>query len=151
MFCTQCGASQDDNARFCTVCGAPLQQAQPTPVAVEEPAPVAEQPAPVVEQPAYTQPAQPVQPTYAQPQQKVPGKGFAIAGMVLGIVSLVTFWCYGFIAGILGIVFGGVAKSKGFKGGMATAGIVCGAIAIGMWLVMFLIAGSAIAAFGSVL
>ena len=56
-----------------------------------------------------------------------------------------------FIAGVLGIVFGGVAKSKGFKGGMATAGIVCGAIAIGMWLVMFLIAGSAIAAFGSVL
>ena len=159
MFCTQCGASQDDNARFCTVCGAPLQQAQPTPVVVEEPAPVAEQPAPVVEQPAYTQPAQPVQPvytqpvqpTYAQPQQKVPGKGFAIAGMVLGIVSLVTFWCYGFIAGILGIVFGGVAKSKGFKGGMATAGIVCGAIAICIWLVMFLIAGSAIAAFGSVL
>ncbi len=170
MFCTQCGAQQEDNARFCTVCGAALQQAEPTPVAVEQPAPapvveqpapapVVEQPAPAPQQPVYTQPTQPAQPVYTQPaqpvygqpvqpQQKVPGKGLAIAGMVLGIVSLVTFWCYGFITGILAIVFGGVAKGKGYKGGMGTAGIVCGAISIGIWLVMFLIAGSAVAAFG---
>ena len=115
MFCTQCGAQQEDTARFCTVCGASMQQSEPTPVVVEQPAPapVAGQPA----QPVYTQPAQPVQPVqpaqpyagqpvYGQPmvQQKVPGKGLAIAGMVLGIISLVSFWCYGFILGILAII-----------------------------------------------
>lgn len=184
MFCTQCGAQQDDNAMFCTVCGASLQQSQPTPIPMEQPAPapvveqpVYEQPAPVVEQPVYAQPApvveqpvyaqpvqptqpvygqpnqpvysqpnQPVQPMYAQPvQQKVPGKGLAVAGMVLGIVSLVLFACYGFIAGILAIIFGAVAKGKGYKGGMGTAGIVCGAISIGIWILLFLFAESLIA------
>ncbi len=163
MFCTQCGASQDDNALFCTVCGASLKQPEPTPVAVEQPAPVVEQPAPapVAEQPAqpaqpvYTQPVsqpvQPAQPVYAQPvyapqQPKIPGKGLAVTGMVLGIISLCTFWCYGFILGILGIIFGGVAKGKGYKGGMGTAGIVCGAISVGFWIIMLLIIGSAASA-----
>ncbi len=66
-----------------------------------------------------------------------PGKGLAIAALVLGIVS---FFCFPIITGVLGIVFGGVAKSKGCRSGMATAGIVCGAIGLGLWFVM-LIAG----------
>ncbi len=170
MFCTQCGANQDDNALFCTVCGASLKQPEPTPVVVEQPAPAPVMEQPVAQQPVYAQPVQPAQPVYTQPvgqpvqpaqpvytqpvygqpmqQPKIPGKGLAITGMVLGIISLCTFWCYGFILGILGIIFGGVAKGKGYKGGMGTAGIVCGAISVGFWIVMLLIAGSAVAAFG---
>lgn len=53
--------------------------------------------------------------------------------MVCGIVSLFVF---AFIAGALGIIFGAVAKSKGCRSGMATAGIVCGVIGAGLYFVM---------------
>ncbi len=66
-----------------------------------------------------------------------PGKGLAIAALVLGIVS---FFCFPIITGVLGIVFGAAAKSKGCRSGMATAGIVCGAVGLGLWILM-LIAG----------
>lgn len=149
MFCTQCGAQQEDSALFCTVCGASLQQAQPTPVAEEQPIqpaqPVYEQQPTQPTQPVYEQqPAQTVQPAYQQPTQPVygqqpgtpvPGKGLAVASLVLGIVS---FFCFAIITGILAIVFGAVAKNKGFKGGMATAGIVCGVIGVALWLVMMI-------------
>jgi phage shock protein C len=29
MYCTQCGASLDDSARFCTSCGKPTEEVQP--------------------------------------------------------------------------------------------------------------------------
>lgn len=66
----------------------------------------------------------------------MPGKGFAIASMVLGIVS---FFCFAVITGVLGIIFGGVAKSKGYRGGMATAGIVCGIIGVVAWFLMMIL------------
>jgi hypothetical protein len=65
--------------------------------------------------------------------------GMAIASLVLGIVSLVTFLCYffGFIPGILAIIFGVMARrqirqSDGQGYGMATAGLICGSIAVGL-------------------
>ena len=63
------------------------------------------------------------------------GKGLAIAGMVCGIVS---FFCFPYILGLLGIIFGAVARNKGYRGGMATAGIACGVIGIALWLVMII-------------
>ena len=75
-----------------------------------------------------------------------PGKGFAIAGMVCGIVA---FFFAGFILGLLGIIFSGVAKSKGYRGGMATAGIVCGVIALVLVILYFIggLFGSAASSF----
>ena len=67
-FCGNCGATQPDNIAFCANCGAPLQQ-----------------------------PAQPHQPMDTQPQQvmyvkpKIPGRGFGISGMVLGIIGLLVW------------------------------------------------------------
>ena len=55
--------------------------------------------------------------------------------MVLGIISLL---CYPVITGVLAIIFGAVAKSKGCKSGMATAGIVCGIIGLALWLIMLI-------------
>lgn len=115
MFCNNCGASIPDNTPFCPSCGARTS------------APV-QQPGYPVSQPAYPTPVQ------------QPGKGFAIASMVLGIVS---FFCFAFITGLLGIVFGGVAKSKGSRSSMATAGIVCGVIGVALWLLMLLFFESA--------
>ncbi len=119
MLCKNCGTLNDPNSKFCTSCGANLSLTN-------------EGDTPVTPQPTYdaynTEPQYPVQ----NPQD---GKGFAIASLVLGIVS---FFCFAFIAGTLGIVFGVVAKNKGYKGGMATAGIVCGAIGIVLWILMMI-------------
>ena len=118
MYCKNCGTNNESNSQFCSNCGASLANEQPV----------------VTSAPVYN--AAPV----AQP-----GKGLAIAGMVCGIVS---FFCFGVILGILAIIFGGVAKSKGYRGGMATAGIACGAIGLALWVIM-LILGGGIAGFMS--
>lgn len=58
-----------------------------------------------------------------------PGKNFAIASMVLGIVSCVLAW-FGYsviialVCGILGLIFWSKAKKIGFIGGLLTAGFV---------------------------
>ena len=74
----------------------------------------------------------------------MPGKGLAIAGMILGIVSLALFCIpyVNWIAGILGIIFGAIAKSKGCTSGMATTGIILGAIGLGLWLIMLVACAS---------
>ena len=59
MFCTKCGTKNEDNAKFCTACGANLQEEQP--VAPAEPAePVA--PAEPTEPVAPAEPTEPVVP-----------------------------------------------------------------------------------------
>ncbi|MGI9456034.1 MAG: DUF4190 domain-containing protein [Aeoliella sp.] len=70
--------------------------------------------------------------------------GLAIASMVLGIVSLVLFclWYVSVPCAIIAVVLGLVARGKvkdgtGGGGGMAMAGIVCGAIAILLVLLLF--------------
>lgn len=118
MFCPNCGKENNDGVMFCSGCGTALnggQQAQPQPQYQQNP----------YQQNPYQQNPVPVQ----------PGKGLAIAALVLGIVS---FFCIPVITGILAIIFGGVAKSKGYRGGMATAGIVCGIIGVAAWLIMLI-------------
>ena len=119
MLCKNCGTLNDPNSKFCSSCGVDLSLAK-------------EGESPITPQPTYTE--QNGTPQYLV-QNTDDGKGFAIASLVLGIVS---FICFAFIAGTLGIVFGIVAKNKGYKGGMATAGIVCGAIGIALWILMMI-------------
>ena len=77
--------------------------------------------------------------------------GLAIASMVLGIVGLVTF-CIWFITipcSLLAIILGTVAmrkiKSHKLKGqGMAIAGLVCGIIAMVVWVLIFGVAAAAL-------
>lgn len=63
-----------------------------------------------------------------------PSNGFAIASLVLGIVSIPLACCYGFgiITAIIGIIMGIVSKKHNGRKmpGMAVAGIICSVLGI---------------------
>lgn len=64
-----------------------------------------------------------------------PGKGAAVASLVLGVVSIVTWFfgmgaLIGLITGIIGLICASNAKKAGFTGGMRTAGFVCSLIGV---------------------
>ena len=104
--------------------------------------------------PSYQQPAPP---TYGAPQPAYyapvgpKNDGMSIAALVCGISGLATLvLCgIGLIPAILGVVFGMIGKKKveqsggALQGrGMALAGAICGAVAIGLfliWLVLVII------------
>ena len=78
----------------------------------------------------------------------VEGKGLAIAGLVVSIIG-VCVPLYGFLGGLLGLIFGIIAKRKAVQGNpykvrsvrnMATADIVLGIIGMALWVVVFIIA-----------
>lgn len=83
-FCSNCGTQFDGNA--CPKCGTFAQQPQ-QPVYQQPQQPVYQQP----QQPVYQQPQQPV---YQQAQAK-PGKGFAVAALVMAIIAVLT--CFSFM------------------------------------------------------
>ena len=64
-----------------------------------------------------------------------PGRGAAIASLVLGIIAVV-LWFFGYSAlvsvvlGIIGLVCAGNAKKAGFVGGLRTAGFVLSLIGL---------------------
>ena len=77
------------------------------------------------QQPNYGQPIPPY--GYHEPERK----GFAIASLVLGILSLVLCCVYGGFLGILGLIFGIVSLAKKeSKMGMAIAGIITSAFGL---------------------
>ena len=64
-----------------------------------------------------------------------PGKGAAVASLVLGVVSIVTWFfgmgaLIGLITGVIGLICASNAKKAGFVGGMRTAGFVCSLIVV---------------------
>jgi len=69
------------------------------------------------------------------------GKGFAIASMVLGIVSVVLFclWYLAIPCAVLAIVFSVIAKKKAGKSGMTVAGLVLGIVSLGITAVMLIL------------
>lgn len=159
MFCTKCGNQNPDGTKFCIKCGNPMEaQAQPQAEApVQQPVQPVQQP---VQQPVYQQPVQqPVyqQPMYQQPMYQkpaVPGKGLGITSMVLGIVALV-FFCYWYISipcGIIGLALGAVSLNKAracnLKNGLATAGLVCSCVAVGLAVLFILLVAAGLAELG---
>ncbi|MCL1797759.1 MAG: DUF4190 domain-containing protein [Eggerthellaceae bacterium] len=119
-----------------------------TPVVAASVDPVTGQPqtavAPV--QPGYSQPGygQPgyMQPGYGQSGAVAPQKnGMAVASLVCGLVGLFVF---GFVLGVLAIILGVLARKRPDRKGMATAGIILGAIALVGWvIVMVMLFGNA--------
>lgn len=78
---------------------------------------------------------------YNQPQQYYQepadnSKGFAIASLVLGILS---FFCCGTVCSILGLVFGIISRKKNpVNNSMATAGIVLSIIALVLGIIFLI-------------
>lgn len=67
------------------------------------------------------------------------GKGFAIAGLVTGILSIVclTFIVISIGLAICSIIFGIIAKNRGEKS-LSKAGITLGIVSLGITLILFL-------------
>ena len=98
-------------------------------------------------------PLQQAQPVYAAAPE-LPGKGFGVASMVLGIISLALF-CFWYLAlpcAIVSLILGSIGTSKakqvGMKNGMATAGIVLSCVALGLALLIVVIGAGFLAELG---
>ena len=153
MICPVCGTLNEDHVPFCGGCGGRLVRQQPVaPPPVQQPVyqqpvyqqPVYQQPVyqqSVYQQSVYQQPAYPpIYPSWQPPRPvvkaPVPGRGFAIAGLVLGIASVALFalWVLSGICAVLAIIFSAVAMSKakqaGRGNGMALAGLIIGAVGL---------------------
>ncbi len=147
VFCSNCGQQIDDQQRFCPNCGAPTQPSGQAPVYFAQPQPV----------------------MYAI-KPKIPGRGFGITSMVLGIIGLV----YSVIAfvealvlinadyryvedaagsvvgvsvvysilSILALIFGCCARGRQYKNGISASGITMGSIGITLYLLSIIIASS---------
>lgn len=147
-FCSSCGAPMEETSAFCLQCGAQrIASTQP------------QQP-PVYVQPPYGQPMYPQPVYYVKP--KVPGRGFGISAMVLGIVGLF-YGFYMFIASIavtgfdeagiavafvtllysslsiLAVSFAYVAKKRGYVNNVCRSGEIMGIIGLCLWGLSFFI------------
>ena len=98
------------------------------------------------------------QPPPQYPQN--PGQGLGIASMVLGILAVVFVWASGLLfpiaMAIVGLVLGLIAAKKskmaGMSTGMATAGIVCSIVALGLNILCFIcvcVAAAEVVSFGN--
>ncbi|MGU3436164.1 DUF4190 domain-containing protein [Actinomycetes bacterium M1A6_2h] len=87
-------------------------------------------------QPQSGQPQYGAAPGYGQPPVS-PKNGFGLAALILGILSILAFWSFGFgiVLGLLAILFGFLGRSRVKKrvatnGGVALTGIVLGIIGV---------------------
>ena len=91
MFCPKCGTKNEDDARFCAACGAPLEdntvqapaaEQMTAPQAPESTQEAAQQPQMTAQQPQVQAPAAPKQPMSAK-QRKSIITGAAVAALVI--------------------------------------------------------------------
>jgi len=77
------------------------------------------------------------------PTTRSGSNGFAIAGLVCGIIGLILF---NFILGPLAIIFGGIGVSRANRGlshrGMAWSGVILGIIDVLIFVVLIALAAS---------
>lgn len=97
-FCTSCGAQIEDGAGFCPTCGAQAPvAAAPTPVTpvATEPTPVA----PVATAPTYTQPTLNPTPAPTAPSNNSKTTGMIVAGIAVLLAIVILFTLFGAIFG----------------------------------------------------
>lgn len=135
--CLRCGGEMLENEHFCHSCGAPRQM---TPQFCPQCGAVLPQGHQFCGQCGH--PCLPQTLPYSPPPQeeKNPGLGLGIAGMIVAIHGLALSWfpIFGLIICIPGLVMSIIAKKKGCQG-QAKAGIICSSIGLGIQLI-FLVA-----------
>jgi len=140
---------------------APGQPVPPPPIGPEGPG---QMPYGYPQYPQYPQyPGHPVQGAPYGPQAGAPGYGYGwpglqqppsngmgVTALVLGIVSAVVFclWPLAILLGVLAVIFGVIGRRKAHRGeatngGMALAGLICGAVGVVLGIVMIVIFFSA--------
>ena len=162
MYCSNCGAQNEENVRFCATCGANLEAADKEQTVA---APVEN----TVSEPVYEDYAEPAydnydyaEEAYEEAPAKDPGKGLAITGLILGIVSValpilnclcgcvpIISYIVMFIAGlapftaVAGIICSAIAMSKskkaGCKNALAVVGLILSIVAVVVALITLLI------------
>lgn len=73
----------------------------------------------------------------------MPGRGRAIASLVLGILTVALFcwlppFIFGVVSGILGIIFAALATKAGYRGGIKVAGLVTSIVGLVIALILFI-------------
>lgn len=141
MKCSNCGENLPEGAKFCTNCGAKAE-AQPV---VEIPT-VVEIPAETQTSGVYSEHTAPA-PNYSVYQEPVKQEsnkgGFAIASLVLSLISLIP--CCFPVLQILGLIFG-IIGIKSDKKGLSIAGIIISVISAIISLILLVLYGAIVAA-----
>lgn len=145
MNCSNCGAENEEKAKFCKSCGLPIvpESEKIQPEVQGDPYP--RQPGAAEKYP-YPPQAPVRQPSYQEPKPpSQPASGVAIASMVCGICSVVlcATVIFGLGCGIAAICLAASDRGKKGKTGMSTAGLVLGII--GTCLSVFVLFGYIIA------
>ncbi len=140
MFCKNCGTELKDGAAFCHKCGTAVTMPKAEPAVAENTAekteakvmfdtPAAnntENVAPIYQMPQYTAPVE-------EPQDDK--KGFSVASLVLGIVSLLPCCCVNFITAILAVIFG-ILGIKSSNKTLSIVGIILAGVAFILYLII---------------
>ena len=111
-FCTNCGAAMEEEKKFCTACGSALSEASsPPPEAVAAPAEPAVTPAPEAApppphpQPVYQAPPQPQPQPQTAYTESVPAKGSKYAPITTwGYIGIFLLMCIPIVGQILMII-----------------------------------------------
>jgi hypothetical protein len=144
MFCKNCGHQNDDQAKFCSSCGANL--------AAQQAETITEQPGDQVEQPV-AEPEGTVTPTASTNPYGNPGGGvvkgkqtsaLSIWSLVLGLVGFFLGWVScGPLPAIAAIITGHIGLNRikeapdNLQGKeMCLVGIIAGYITVGLWVIL---------------
>ena len=129
MYCSHCGRAIRGDALFCPFCGTKtvFNEQKEKQVALEQ-----EQSVELLEQENHN---------YQQTTRRGPWAGFAKAGMILGIVSISTFFiCFpSLICGIPGIVLSALGKKSAENRGKASSGLVLSIVGFVLGYIMYII------------
>src|SRR5690348_5666246 len=125
---------------------APPQYSQPQPGFAPQAASYSPQAYPPGQYPQQAYFPQNQQPVFVAPSVSEPGAGMAVASLVLGILSIVTFWGW-FLTlplSIIGIIMGALGRRSISRRGIATAGLVCSIIGLVVFLLFYLLVIAAV-------